>query len=293
ALEHLDRDIGVEIYIIDGGFRQDSREKLLKSISILSFIHEPKVHFLKPPSDIFEEICSQSHSPYPPSAYYRLFIPDLVPESVERIIYLDSDVLVKADLAELASIDFDDHAMLAVQDFGHLYVQQAKHLSMLDFAALKIDPGHKYMNTGMLVLNLKKWRSEKIDAKMIDFLTQNPELFYPDQDALNIVLAGQWKEIDPRWNQTHIVYRWPSWQDSPFDEKLYRDLVENPFITHFTGRPKPWMPNSTHPQTDDYLECLNKTVWADWMKNPLNRLDDLWQRGLRKIRRGVSNLGIA
>jgi lipopolysaccharide biosynthesis glycosyltransferase len=92
----------------------------------------------------------------------------------------------------------------------------------------------------------------------------HPEyLQFWDQDAMNIVLAGQWKPLDLRWNRTVGIALRSSWQETTFDAPTFLQLKTRPFIVHFTTKFKPWNAYR-HPDKHLFYKYLDLTAWAGW-----------------------------
>ncbi|GHH99570.1 glycosyltransferase family 8 protein [Neobacillus kokaensis] len=174
-------------------------------------------------------------------AYYRLLLPELLDESIERVIYLDSDIIVKHDINDLWKVNLNNYYLAAAQDLGQCASKARKK-------TLSIPLHAGYFNSGVLVMDLKKWREHNIANQVIEFAKQNPnKLRSIDQDALNALLYNKWLELDPTWNyNTATINRGKS--------------ITDPAIIHFTGKRKPWS-HDHHPLRNEYLRYLESTRW--------------------------------
>ncbi|MBE9159052.1 glycosyltransferase family 8 protein [Nodosilinea sp. LEGE 06152] len=281
TFKNLDPQRQLILFILDGGISSTNKKKLLQTLNS----NRVDVRWIKPTKDqIKTTLLTCQTSNHPISAYYRLLLPTIIPPQFKKVIYLDSDVVVEGDLAELWDQDLKGQALLAVQDPVHEYIAAAKYFSPLQLEDRGITPEQKYLNSGVLVINLEEWRRQGIANQVLKFIGQHPDLPFPDQDAINIILAGQWSELDPRWNQMHAVHTYKSYQDSPYDESLYKDLIHHPSIIHYTSRPKPWGNNCTHPQADRYFKYLDQTAWSGWRNNVITYNTTLIRRGIRRIK---------
>jgi lipopolysaccharide biosynthesis glycosyltransferase len=187
----------------------------------------------------------------------------LLPTHFSKAIYLDSDLIVQGNIEELWNIDLGDNYLLAVQDLGAPYVSSPRGLT--NYRQLGIPPEYKYFNAGVLVLNLEKWRADEMSEKILEYVVNNKQhIRWHDQDALNAMLAGKWGELDPRWNQIPYLFKYSSWEASPFTENVFNDLTHNPFIVHFATRDKPWHESCNHPQKDLFFQYLDDPIWATW-----------------------------
>jgi lipopolysaccharide biosynthesis glycosyltransferase len=197
--------------------------------------------------------------------YYRLLIPDLLPDDIDKVLYLDSDLLVCESLEGLWATDIDDYAIAAVAtpySMGYLHIGTSYE--------------SKYFNSGVMLMNLAKWRQEQIHRKVIDFIHGNPErIRFWDQDGLNVVLADSWLEVDPRWNVTHDLFI------EEYKKSKYANVLAHPAIVHFSGKSqKPWQPSSKHPYKAAYESYRRKTPWKEGARDRLSKA--LW-RGRRKL----------
>ena len=126
------------------------------------------------------------------ATYYRLFIPDLLPD-VNKVIYFDCDIIVNGSLAELWEIDITDYAIAAVLQIGHGF--EAERLGY------PIEYG--YFNAGVCVYNLKYFRDNGIKDVLFQYAENNIEsIRYNDQDILNAVLYDKCLHLLPMWNMT-------------------------------------------------------------------------------------------
>lgn len=157
------------------------------------------------------------------AVYYRLFFPLLVPDSVERLLYLDTDTLVLNRLSSLFIQDLDDFPVAAVYDN---YVKTAPHL---DITA----PG-QYFNSGVLLIDIPLWNQQRISEKAFNFLNQFPEkIKFVDQDALNAVLKNNWKSLDNKYN-----FMYSSMPEGASKASL-NTLISDVIVLHFTLY-RPW-----------------------------------------------------
>lgn len=199
----------------------------------------------------------------PGSVYYRMFAGSLLPNSCDRVLYLDCDTIIINNIDELFDLDLDSAIIGAVND------------------AIP-EPGEKlgvtpYFNSGMLLINLRRWREEQIENKCLHFLaTESDRISCPDQDVLNAVLCKQWKKIDAKFNfQTGHCRR----------HTLGRP-DQNPSIVHFVGKHKPWLKRSKHPFKPDFRRILERTPY--W---PYREPDRWLPAALRKLNRLLDKSG--
>lgn len=178
--------------------------------------------------------------------FARFLIPSVLPETVSRAVYLDADTLVLGDLSPLWNVDLDDYPTAAVLDGLDKHIR-ANTPGFEDVPRVK-----RYFNAGMLAIDVKKWRDTKLVDDAHRYLLANPKTPYSDQDALNVVCDGQWKELDSRWNfQGHLHC---SVGELPAEEM--------PAIVHFVTALKPWKPEILNPNASLYDSFRRRTYFA-------------------------------
>jgi lipopolysaccharide biosynthesis glycosyltransferase len=96
------------------------------------------------------------------------------------------------------------------------------------------------------------------------YLTDGRHYFGQDQEALNVVLAGRIGELDPRWNQQSELFLKEYEVILPFTRELIKDLSENPWITHYSNKRKPWHFGHEHPLLQEWFAYLDQTAFAGW-----------------------------
>lgn len=269
------------LFIIDGGIKNHNKRKILNSLKS----DRCKVNFVKIPSYLLKEI-DRVHNPseikqikadyVSIASFYRLLIPDLLPKEIDKVIYLDCDIIVRGNIENLWKIDIGNNYLLAAQDTSILSLSNPK--SKLNCQKLGLNPKAKYFNAGVLVINLNKWREDKLTQRAIDYLQQNLKYIgWYDQGVLNGLFADRWQELDPRWNMSPpSTYGYTSWEQSPFSEEVYNNLIRDPYIIHFLSKPKPW--TSRHALgKEKFFEYVDKTKWSGWRLTIWRRL---WFRSI-------------
>lgn len=166
--------------------------------------------------------------PRSPLVYARLFLPELL--ACDRVLYLDSDLLIFRNVLELQGIDVSGRAGAAVvnEDAGTLDFD----LSRAEYEKLGLDPRSNYFNAGVVVMNLEYWRTHGLTEKCLHFLKHH-QFRLADQSALNAVMNESLLPLDRCWNRlaNHLTP----------DEAAAPDCV-----IHYTTR-KPWALQSDNP----------------------------------------------
>lgn len=286
ALNHLAPDRRLRLYVLDGGLSHESKCRLQKSWL------DPRltVEFVKADMSLVGDLFISYQVNV--VTYLRLLLARLLPKHLTRAIYLDADMLVRHDLAQLWDKEQGKHAVLAVQDIAAPYIDSSVALPrfadcqeylcaytpIMNYRDLGLSPYAPYFNGGLMVVNIEQWRREDFAAQMLDCLrTHREHILWWDQYALNIVLAGRWRPVDCRWNQNAHVYVFPSWRQSPLDRDTFQNLRRSPWIVHFCSPTKPWHYFCHHPRTAEWRRCLRETDWCDWQpEKPDKYLSKLW-----------------
>lgn len=198
-----------------------------------------------------------------PSVYYRLFVTRLISDiSIDRVLYLDCDVVVLKDIECLFGIDISDYTVAAVRDVDHpIYEDQAFQISF--------SYDDKYFNSGVLMINLTNWRKYNIEEQLKKFCIKDRKVYCPDQDALNKVFRGKWLELPPYWNRFNLVH----YEKIKFKNK--RDLLDyiyNPSLVHYASpTARPWMNLKFIPFADKYNFYLSLTPWKSSKKEKVKK----------------------
>jgi lipopolysaccharide biosynthesis glycosyltransferase len=273
ALDHLSPSRRLKLFILDGGLRNESKQRLLESW------RDPRltIEWIRPNLD---QVCDLVVSnQVTVVTYLRLLMANLVPPEITRAIYLDADMLVRRDLGSLWDEPQGDHAVLAVPELAAPYLDApvamanfescrdylCAHTPIMNYRELGLPPDAQYFNGGLLVADLGCWRRENLAQQMLDCLQRNREhVLWWDQYALNVVLARRWRPLDYRWNQGTHVYAYPNWRKSPVDRATLNNLRRAPWIVHFCSPSKPWHYFNGHPFRRDFFKCLDHTDWKGW-----------------------------
>ena len=139
------------------------------------------------------------------AAYLRLLIPELVPENVNRVIYLDTDLVVLDDIQELWEMDLEGKPLGAVPDLGILASSRMRRQKE---ETLGIEEGELYFNSGVMVMDLKAWRENQYGPQVIRCVEEG-NFRHHDQDGLNKVFQDNWKPLPLRWNVIPPVFTLP------------------------------------------------------------------------------------
>lgn len=198
------------------------------------------------------------------STNYRLYMADVLPATLDRVLYVDCDMIVRRSLRELYDTPFDGNALLVSPDNP------------------SYDPGNpprkvqhmlreRYFNAGMLVVNLAYWRTADIAARCLALYTEAPQDYpFPDQDLLNVLLRDKVKYVSISYNcQTYLFN--PTYYAKPNKPRPDKALLSDPHIVHFMCRRKAWAPRTLHTYHEDYFKysqmaCGRRVIRMPWWK---------------------------
>lgn len=224
------------------------------------------------------------------STYLRLVAADILPSTVERIVYIDSDVLVLDSLEELWRMPCEHSYVLAALDdcLSGPGAHRSALLERFGMQDVKRKPG--YFNAGVLVLNLRRWRADGFLERLLEIARSNPQgLQLHDQDLLNLAVGDNWQELPRRWNlQTYSFFEDRARAGHPQAPQHAR-LLDDPGILHFTGsEQKPWMQSCRHPYKPVFRHYLDQTRFAGWTRferpTVASRIEDLVNAAKDRLR---------
>lgn len=227
---NLSQTNNVNIFILQSDIAITERKKIQE----LAILFQSNVQFIEVDDETIMSLIMNPYSSHiSRETYYRILIPDLVPEYVEKALYLDCDMVVMEDLWKVWDTNVTEHYLAAVVDF----------MGVWEGENMVTPKGYSYFNAGFLLINVKKWRVEGISDLLKSTLVENSGKFkYMDQDALNVVFYRKYLQLELKWNyQTHF------WRHK---------ILTQPAVIHFTGPEKPW--NASTEYNEMYLHYLNK-----------------------------------
>lgn len=209
----------------------------VERLSKLALTEHVLIHLYHIDQVIFESL--QTTWNYTVATYNRFIVAKLLYPAVEKVIYMDADMVCKGDVVELTTLGFEENIAMVVADQGKFV---ANHLKTLNLSH------GQYFNAGMLYIDLKAWNENEISERAIELL-QKRNFFLLDQDALNILLDGRAKFIPRKWNEICNM------------EKKYSKISDEAVIVHFASRNKPWHVWCIHPAKELFIRYANESLW--------------------------------
>jgi lipopolysaccharide biosynthesis glycosyltransferase len=289
ALRNLGPGWEPHVYVLSDGIGDGNKQRIGR---VLEAAHPGVVlTWCTPDTSLIDDVpISTWHSR---ATLLRLFAPFAVPESAKRVILLDSDVVVMGDLGELALQPFEGHAILAVENFcGSTMANCLPRL----YVDLNLPPDLGYFNAGMFVLDLPRWRAERITERAIDFLASH-RVDFLEQDALNAVVAGNWTLLDPRWNvQLEWLHTFGQDRYPPEERRRLRaEMLARPKLLHYVGPRKPWHWLNKGPKNEEFYRAFRNSGWltptASLVFVTSRRISHFLFRQLARMKRVVKRIG--
>ena len=190
----------------------------------------------------------------PIETYFRLFLSEVLPPEIDKVLWLDGDIIVNDDISELWKEDIADYSIGVVPDFENNNVQFTNRLGY--------DASYGYFNAGVLLVNLKHWRETNIFRSFLDYIEKRfDDLCLYDQDVLNYVCHATKKELSIKYDfQTNFLFKKCLMNISCKYFPQIDTYAASPCIVHFTEH-KPWLHGSINPMRDLFVKYQNMTQW--------------------------------
>ncbi len=270
----------MHIYILDNDIKKINKCKLLQ---ITNNYHR-HLHFISA-TNINQELSMNVKTDRGSlSQYSRLFISKNLPSEVERVLYLDCDIIVNGSIIELWNLDMHGKTIAALKDaFSKQY---RKNIGLAEHDVM--------FNSGVMLIDLKQWEERKIEKKLLKFIKiHNGVIQQGDQGALNAILSKDTYCFHPKFNSVTIFYDF-TYQEiltyrKPVDfytEQEVNEAKKNPVIIHFTTSflsVRPWIKGCEHPCVSLWLKYKEKSPWAE---QPLWEMPK--QKGLKEVYTKIS-----
>lgn len=239
-LNNKNKDDRLFFHIIDGGISKKNKD----IISNYCKKYDADMEFLNIDSSIFEQY--SVYGGLSLATYYRLIASSLFPK-LDKILYLDSDIIVRGSLKEFYDLNIDNYYFVGVED-----VLREKNIKRIEIIS-------KYCNAGVLLLNLKLWRKEKIESKFFEYADKykyNEKMMrYNDQDILNVVCQNAISYINPKFNLQV--------SELSMSKRMNNiALNESDGILHFFSPKKPWKNWTNHPFEKEYYKYLKMSPYS-------------------------------
>lgn len=179
------------------------------------------------------------HWDYSSAVYYRFFIAKLF-EKYKKVLYLDGDITINCDIAELYNTDLGNNYIAAVQELSMQHIESPAYKYIPEKLGLK---NEKYFNAGILVFNLEELRSFDFLNACVETLKALKKPIFQDQDVLNKLCSGRIKYLDLKYNLAWNTINYYKSIEKYIPEESYIKFLnakKEPRILHYCGSYKPW-----------------------------------------------------
>ena len=244
----------INIYVISIDISAENKKRLEETVES----YGRNIYFM----DISRELNAFSREvdagSYGINVFGRFFMGKLLPESIERVLYLDCDTVINGDISELFSMDMGENTAMAVQE-------PTIYKSILKSIGLK--PSDPYFNSGVILVDFKKWVLQSVSEELLEcYKREGDRFFCGDQDTINLVLRGRIGKLSPKYN-FFTNYRYFSYSYLTRESSSYGDIGERefeeakraPVIIHYLGTERPWVRGNLNPYRKIYENHLRET----------------------------------
>lgn len=250
VLKYAQNNIEINFYIIDSGVNKDS----ITFLNQLYYNHENvKFEFISIDTSLISKYNIKTHVSI--AAYAKVFISELL--EIDKVIYLDCDLILNNDISKLWNEFDDDKYIKAVWNPYYNY----------DNEYLGLEKNERTFNSGVMLLNLKMMRDMQKVEDLVEFLNEyHNKTKLHDQAAFNAVFKNEWEELDYRWNYQVLMIQ-SHYKDLGLSKNEYKNLYNNPLIIHFNTGSKPWQCRNNHPYKNIfkqyYKEIYGEMKYSD------------------------------
>lgn len=235
-------------YVLDNKISSVNKQKINSLQKKYSF----KITYLPLDENLFSK-CDTKHPNWTLAIFGRYLIPQLIPE--DKVLYLDCDVMIRGSLQELWQTDLTKYYLAGVPDYN--VIQRGK-LQERFGKNFKIE---EYVNSGVLLINNKKWREENLFEILLNYSIKNTSLLiWPDQDTINFICRKHKKLLLDRYNVMGHLYKPDLFLSHPRFNQIIEER-EHPVIRHF----HPWKKNFFIPHREEYLDLMKDSPWANFL----------------------------
>ncbi|MDD6200619.1 MAG: glycosyltransferase family 8 protein [Firmicutes bacterium] len=228
SLLHSNPDCRFDVYLLHSGIPEtavESTRQILKDAGRLIPVTAGDMGLQDAPTT----------ARYPREIYYRIFAARYLPETLDRILYLDPDIIVNGSVKELFAMEMGDYFFAAASHTGAL-------IRKFNEMRLDMEEESPYINSGVMLMNLSLLRREQKPEDVLNFIEKRKNLLIlPDQDIISSLYGSRILALDTfRYNMTERLFM----RHAPFEKRLTLAWIRrNCVIIHYCGRNKPWKEN--------------------------------------------------
>ncbi len=270
ALDNISVENNYDFIVLSKDICTNYKNKLIKTCSAYSNV---SIRFYNPRA-VFDDIdFIPLPEVYSPDLYYRIVIPNLL-EHYNKVLVVDADMICREDLAVLYNSDVADVLAAGVRDTvfqGQVNgIEQGRYQYVKNY--MKMDNPYDYINTGVLLFNCEKYRERYSLDYLKTFIKQHiDKVIVFEQDMLNMLLRGNIKFLDQRWNIYTKTNNWvvDMLNGAPRGFKAYYDeaVKSSCGILHFANSPKPWQEPASDFADSWWAYARNSCFYEYFLKN--------------------------
>ena len=238
----------IHLHFFSADFSTENKNKVAQTV----LKYQQHFSFYPLDASLFKDCYVSNHVSF--ATYYRIVIPDFLINQTNKILYLDTDIVVCKNLKPLWDINIENYTIGAVNEINNEGPIR-----------LGFDEKYKYFNAGILLINAKNWVAENLKETLFEYIKTNfNKLTFWDQDALNANLYNKRLTLEPKWNQLSPVFEVNNRTLLSFYTAAeITELKKTPAIVHFSGSSKPWDLLNIHPFKNTYYKYLTLTEWKN------------------------------
>ena len=237
----------IQVVVLDGGLSDRKWKRLVDELSKVG--REIVLQRLVPNLSIFASLPRDYGNGV--MAYARLALPWMLPEKYERVLYCDADVVFLRDWSHLWNLELKEFLV------GAAVCPVLQKLGREDLPLDELGLSHEaaYFQSGVMVMDLTRWRKERVSESAVDYLSRFPQRArFWDQSALNAILPGKWLEIGEEWNTATFRYR-----------GFTTEQKQRVAVIHYSGPHKPWHFEAIDDECVRFFyDQLQGTAWKNW-----------------------------
>jgi lipopolysaccharide biosynthesis glycosyltransferase len=253
SLAGTHRADGCRIVVAHDGYSDDAIAEITTVVTAPS-----SVEWIGVEPTLLEGCTPASHLPR--ASLYPLVVASVLPATADRAIYLDVDTVAMQPLNALWNEPLDGMPIAAVRG---AFMPWVGAVDAFPWQALGIPEDAPYFNNGVMLIDLEQWRRDAV-LPGARALMERYRFAYGEQDAMNVLFAGRWKALHPRWNlqSGHFGNPVAAWVTNAVE--TIDDAIASPGIIHYNGLDKPWQPGCAHPGSAAWFEWLDRTPYRGW-----------------------------
>lgn len=240
----------IVVHVLQKSLSAKSREYLTE----LSGKYDNIIIFYDVDESKLQGVQFRKKRPLSMAAYYRLLLSSVLPDNIDKVLYLDCDIIIVRDIEEIFNIEIDDYALAASID-TFPYCQQHR-------LQLHMEADERTFCSGIMLVNLKYWREHNVEPDLLEYAKRHREVVYlHDQDVLNYKFKKHWFLLPPKWNRgANTIKPIPDNYCKDYDIK---DYIYNPMLYHFASIDvKPWL-DAPVPCKSEYMKYLKNSGYKE------------------------------